>query len=227
MADKRKRWGKHPTEAGIYAAITVGALALSALLTALTVVGDKNTAVQAPAVQDYSEQAVLTAPPQSQNSAPLPAPEPISTPAPADPREYTVTLTDEQVSSLAMLALREYAESVSAHFAAPDILEVAAELKRESVLAYLADEHELAAAAARAVLPDTFEARVSAQISAEDGALRVRLGEAAALGVNITQYIPAGVEGKLNDAIREALPDSANLTAVRIYDGGAEFTLKV
>ena len=201
---------------GVYVFITFAALALSALMVTLT-----NCETQPPQSSSAPPRQTTLSPDQSQSPPPSP-----QTTGGEVARRYEVELSDGQVSSLAAIALHEYAQEVDARFLAPDTLELTATVLRDNLLSALEDGGA-AAAIARGLLPESFEATVAVELYAQEGTLKVEIVEAAALGIDIAEYIPAGVEGKLNDVIAEVLPDSAVLCEVEVSDGTAKFIFEL
>ena len=114
---------------GVYVFITFAALALSALMVTLT-----NCETQPPQSSSAPPRQTTLSPDQSQSPPPSP-----QTTGGEVARRYEVELSDGQVSSLAAIALHEYAQEVDARFLAPDTLELTATVLRDNLLSALED----------------------------------------------------------------------------------------
>ena len=151
MPGKKKQPGNERAEAAVYIGITAAALVLSAVLMIMIAAGgEKRTS--APSASGYPQTVISasygTPAAEKKEENPLTAVTPGK--ETEDTRRYEVELTDAQAGTLAGIALREDADTAEARFSAPDTLEVTAQLKRDCVLDIISDDHETAAAAARA-----------------------------------------------------------------------------
>lgn len=224
---KESRTERHTERVGVYVFITFAALALSLLMVLLTNC-DERPAVSTPdGGSPRPQQTTLYGEQDGEDGKDGNIQQSAEPQTQSERNEYTVELTDEQASSLTAMALHDYAQDTAARFISPDTLEITANIVRDSLLELIENGGGAAATAARGLLPESFEAKVSVELSAEDGELRIKITGAEAFGIDIADYLPAGVEGKLNDVIRETLPDSAIVRSVEVSDGAARVTVEL